>query len=241
MAPLAARVGGAEEVPGVFDEAELRAMSPQERSRLRRTLAEIDGPSQPGGPGGAPARGARRRKLVVVVIVACCVGLAIWTGVLAATLPPYYRSGGWRGAWVGFDIALLVALAVTGWAAWRGRQVLIVCLVVLATLLLCDAWFDVVLDLRTPGFQLSLLSAVIVELPLAALAIAGARRLLRLTIGMLTARQGRDGAVPPLWRVPLFGDTPAATVRELFPHAAQQAGRKAGPDTVGRGRQDAAS
>ena len=176
-----------------------------------------------------------------MIIVACCVGLAIWTGVLAATLPRYYRSGGWRGAWVGFDIALLVALAVTGWAAWRGRQVLILCLVVMATLLLCDAWFDVVLDLRTPGFQLSLLSAIIVELPLAALAIVAARRLLRRTVGMMTSRPGRDGAVSPLWRVPLFGDAPAATVRELFPHAPHQAGRQAGPDAAGQDRQDAAS
>ena len=60
------------------------------------------------------------------------------------------------GAWVGFDLALLVAFAATGWAAWRRRQVLIICLVVLATLLCCDAWFDVVLDLRTSGFMAQL-------------------------------------------------------------------------------------
>jgi hypothetical protein len=211
----------------VFDVEELRAMSPQERIRLRRALAEIDGAGSPGGLAHAPSRSRRRRQVVLVIIIACCIALAIWTGVLAVSLPRYYRSGGWRGAWVGFDIALLVALAATGWAAWRGRQVLIVCLVVLATLLLCDAWFDVVLDLRTPGFQLSLLSAVIIELPLAGLAIAGARRLLRLTIGMITAQQGQRGRVPPLWRIPLFSESPASAWRDLFPQIGREPGRNA--------------
>ena len=127
---------------------------------------------------------------------------------------------------MGFDIGLLAALAATGWAAWRGRQVLIVCLVVLATLLLCDAWFNVLLDLRTPGFQLSLLTAVIVELPLAALAIAAARRLLRLTIGMITASQGQLDRVPPLWRIPLFSETRGATFRDMFPAAGTEPRRQ---------------
>jgi hypothetical protein len=208
-------------VPVLFDEEELRALNPQERLRLRHALAEIDDAAPAGQPGTGPSRSIRGRQIVLIIIIACCLGLAVWTGVLAVTLPRYYRSGGWRGAWVGFDTALLIALAATGWAAWRGRQVLIVCLVVLATLLLCDAWFDVVLDLRTPGFQLSLLSAVLIELPLAALAIYGARRLLRLTIGMVTARPGRQGRVPPLWRIPLFGDSPAGTVRDLIPRITQ--------------------
>ncbi len=210
----------------VFDEEELRAMSPQQRIQLLHTLAEIDGPGPTGPLGGPSARRTRRRQVVLVVIVAGCIALAAWTGVLAVTLPRYYRSGDWRGAWVGFDILLLAALAATGWAAWRGRQVLIVCLMVLATLLFCDAWFDVVLDLRTPGFQVSLLSAVIVELPLAALAIAAARRLLRLTIGMITASQGQPDRMPPLWRIPLFSETRAGTFRDLFPPGGNEPAKK---------------
>ncbi len=219
----------------MLDEEELRAMSPQERIRLLRALAEIDGQRPAVSQESLAARSARRRQVVLVIIVACCIALAVWTGVLAVTLPRYYRSGGWRGAWVGFDIALLVALAATGWAAWRGRQVLIVCLVVLATLLLCDAWFDVVLDLRTPGFQVSLLSAVIVELPLAALAIVAARRLLRLTIGMVTASQGRSARVPSLWRIPLFSETRAETIRDLFPPGTEETARSPARRQLGDG------
>ena len=76
---------------------------------------------------------------------------------------------------------------------------------VLATLLLCDAWFDVTLDVRTSGFLFSLLSALLVEIPLAVAAILAARRLLRLTIGRIRTREGLVGPVPPLWRIPLFG------------------------------------
>jgi len=210
-------------------------MSPDERLRLLHTLAELDDAGQLGGPAGGHAAGQaagiasvyrpseRRRQIVLMVIIVGCIGLAIWTGVLAVTLPRFYRSGGWRGAWVGFDVALLTALAATGWAAWRRRQVLIICLIVLATLLLCDAWFDVVLDLRTPGFELSLLSAAVLEVPIAALAILGARRLIRLTIGMVDAAQGRQARVPPLWRVPLYSDSAAETFRDLFPHLAGDA------------------
>jgi hypothetical protein len=194
----------------VIDEAELRRMSQAERARLARAIAAIDRRVPPGRP-----MAQRHRTVILSAIIACCVALAIWVGVLIVTLPRYYRAGDWRGAWVGFDLALLVMFAVTGWAAWNRRQVLIFCLVVLASLLCCDAWFDVTLDLRTAGFMLSLLSAVLIELPLAALAIIGARRLIRLTIATVTVA-GDPGRRLPLWRMPLFGlDTQG--LRDLIP------------------------
>jgi hypothetical protein len=194
----------------LLEDAELRGMSPQERRGLMLALAALDGPVHPN-----PA-GERRRAIALAVIIACCITLAVWTGVLLLTLPPYYRSGGWRGAWVGFDFALLLAFAVTGWAAWRRRQVLIICLIVLATLLCCDAWFDVVLDAHTGGFELSLLSAALIELPLAALAILGARRLLRMTIGMVGGYRLQAGCLPPLRKIPLLGLGPADRLRDLL-------------------------
>ena len=182
----------------MFDEAELRRMSPKERAKLMQALAVIDMPrlSSPGS--------TRRRRLFLLGTIACCVVLAVWIGVLAVTLPRYYRAGGWRGAWVGFDAAELAAFAATAWAAWRGRQALIMCLTVLATLLLCDAWFDVTLNVRTSGFLVSLLSALVIEIPLAVIAILGARRLLRLTIARIRTREGLVGPVPSLWKIPLF-------------------------------------
>jgi hypothetical protein len=183
----------------VIDEAELRLMSEEERARLKRVLLAMDMP-------GLTTEGiARRRRLFLLGTIVCCLVLAAWIGILAVTLPAYYRAGGWRGAWVGFDVAELIAFGVTAWAAWRGRQILIISLLVLATLLLADAWFDVTLDVRTSGFMASLLSALLVEIPLAAFAIMGARRLLRITIARVRVHEGLPGPVPPLWRIPLFG------------------------------------
>jgi hypothetical protein len=183
----------------VFEYEELRSMSPQQRLRLRQALAELDEPDPRASSGGE-----RRRKLFLAGVIICCVVLVVWIGVLAATLPRFYRAGSWRGAWVGFDIALLVAFAVTGWAAWRRRQLLIISLVVLATLLCCDAWFDVVLDARTKGFELSLLSALVIELPLAGVAIITARRLLRSTYSVMLRSRGYCGPLPRLRQIPLI-------------------------------------
>ena len=195
----------------MFDLEELRRMSPQERLSLRQALAGLDAPD----PAINKVRNRRRAVLLVVVIV-CCICLAAWIGLLAVTLPRYYRTGGWRGAWIGFDIGLLITFAATGWAAWRRRQILIVCLVVLATLLCCDAWFDVVLDARTSGFEVSLLSALLVELPLAAAAILGARRLLRITNAVTLRHRGERGPVPRLRDIPLAGTTPGGPLTDLL-------------------------
>jgi hypothetical protein len=186
----------------MFEQEDLQRMSPQERQRLRQALAELDTPDPV-----ATNASNRRRAILLAAVIVCCVVLAAWTGLLAATLPRYYRAGGWRGAWVGFDIGLLTAFAATGWAAWRRRQALIICLVVLATLLCCDAWFDVVLDARTSGFGLSLASALVIELPLATVAILGARRLLRISNAVLQRYRGESGPVPHLRDMPLIGVT----------------------------------
>jgi hypothetical protein len=129
---------------------------------------------------------------------------------------------------VGFDAGLLLVFAATTWAAWRRRQILIGCLLVLATLLCCDAWFDTTLDWGTPGFMVSLLSALLVELPVAAVALIGARRLLRLTVGRLELLAGDPGPVPPFWRVPLFGDE-TLSYRHLLRRSPGPAGADAAP------------
>jgi hypothetical protein len=197
-------------VRALIDEEELRQMTPQDRIRLRRALAAYDAQDLAGRVKD------QRRVIILGVIIICCIALAAWTGLLAATLPKYYRAGGWRGAWVGFDLALLAAFAATGWASWRRRQILIICLVVLATLLCCDAWFDVVLDAHTKGFWLSLLSAVVIELPLAALAILGARRLLRMTNTVMLRFRGLTGPVPRLRDIPLVGMAPGRPLSDLL-------------------------
>lgn len=189
----------------MLDESELRRMTPEERAGLARALARLNVQNLAPTP-----LSQRRRRLLIAACLAGVLLLAVWIVVLEVTLPRHYRAGGWRAAWVGFDVGLLLVFAATAWAAWQRRQLLIGCLMVLATLLCCDAWFDVTLDWGTGGFTVSVLSAVLVELPLAAVALIGARRLLRLTIGRLELLSGISGPVPAFWRVPLFGDVPVS-------------------------------
>jgi hypothetical protein len=166
-------------------------MSQDERRRLARALAEIDGPAAddpPADPGTSAnpyltdPKLRRQRRIALLVATACCVILAGWIVVLAATLPHRFDAHHWRAVWVNFDVFLLAAFLAAAWAIWRERQVLILLLAVVGTMLFCDAWFDLGTSLATSGWWISLLTAVFAELPLAILAFVGARRLLRATV-----------------------------------------------------------
>lgn len=176
-------------------------MSQDERRHLARLLAAIDEPHLL-----RDRRFAWRRRLSLMIVIGGCVVLAAWIAVLMLTLPRHYTAGHWRGAWVGFDFALLAAFAATAWASLRERQVLIICLTITGALLICDAWFDVILDLGTRDIWMSVASAVFAELPLAFLMLTAARRLVRMSVGVVMQLEGIDGPVPSLWRIPLFAE-----------------------------------
>ena len=84
---------------------------------------------------------------------------------------------------------------------------------------------DVTLDLRTSDFLFSLLSALLIEIPLAVAAILAARRLLRLTIGRIRSREGLPGPVPSLWRIPLFGYQQDGVLHDPVPPASARGQR----------------
>ena len=186
----------------VINVAELRQMSQQERRRLARILAELDGPAQDGtavdthgNPYLTDPALRRQRRLALLVSAACCVALAGWIVVLAATLPRHFDAHHWRAVWVNFDVFLFAAFVATAWAIWRERQVLILLLVGIGTMLCCDAWFDVGTSLATPDLWISLVTAAAAELPLAFLAFAGARRLLRATVEASLPLAGQDAVL----------------------------------------------
>jgi len=200
----------------VINEADLRQMSPEERRKLARSLAAIGYPK--------PLFGiylTRSRRLGVLVSIAACTVLVVWIIVLVLTLHRSFHAQHWKGAWVGFDFILLLAFAATGWAFWRGRQIVIACLLVTATLLCCDAWFDVVLDLGNSDVWLSVASAVLVEIPMAFLMFNAARRLIRLSALIPLTHSGEladypGGALPSLWKIPLFGIRPETAESTLL-------------------------
>jgi hypothetical protein len=101
--------------------------------------------------------------------VVVCLGLIPWIVFLGVTLPHRYIANHWTLAWAGFDLALLGALAATARAAWRRRQVVIMAALVTGTMLVLDAWFDIITS-TTHDLIISVVTAVFGELPLAALA-----------------------------------------------------------------------
>jgi uncharacterized membrane protein len=98
-----------------------------------------------------------------------------WTLVLAYRLPARHTSHHWDVAWVGFDLALAGALAATGWTIARRPAWAPSAAAVAATLLFCDAWFDIVLASGRDEQVEAVLEAALVEIPLAIVLVVLAR------------------------------------------------------------------
>ena len=93
-----------------------------------------------------------------------------WIAYLAYSLPSRQVSADYDIAWAGFDAMLLVSLAGTGYFALRRSRYLATAAAAAATLLVVDAWFDVMTTL--PGQRLEPVAlAAGVELPLAAVCV----------------------------------------------------------------------
>jgi hypothetical protein len=175
----------------VLTDAQIAAMTAQERRdlirRLSRPVDEI-----------VPSRRWLRRtqEASVGLMVAGAVVLVPWIGYLAVSLPRAYVARNWDRTWVGFDVLLLVLILATAVLGWLRRQVLVLTAFATGVLLLADAWFDV-MTADAGDVGVSLLTALLVELPLAGLLIAGSLRVVRLTAERLWALEpGR-----PVWQV----------------------------------------
>jgi hypothetical protein len=162
-----------------------------------------------------PAQARRRRRLTLQVLWVCAFALVPWTAYLAVSLPDVYSTRHWAVAWTGFDVLELFALAATAYYAWRGRQALIAYAIAAATLLVCDAWFDITLDLGTPGIWTSLASAVLIELPLAYFLTHRALVLIRLTMLRFFPEGDADGKPIRLSKLPLLALLPPEMERAL--------------------------
>jgi hypothetical protein len=133
-----------------------------------------------------------------------------WIVYLAYSLPSRQVSADYDVAWAGFDVILLAALAGTGYFALRRSRYLSTAATAAATLLVVDAWFDVMTTL--PGQRLEPVAlAAGVELPLAAVCVwlslhtqqlTERRLVLLLRRGRTTAHAGADGIHPAACGLP---------------------------------------
>lgn len=113
--------------------------------------------------------------------LALCASIALipWTVYLGFTLPQSYSAQHWQLTWVGFDILLLGFMIATAVLGFVGHHLLTLFAFATGVLLVCDAWFDV-LTARRGDFAVSILTAVLGELPIAAVLIFGTVRIARL-------------------------------------------------------------
>jgi hypothetical protein len=105
---------------------------------------------------------------VSILLGAVGVALVPWTLWLTFSLPSRHTTEHYDLAWVGFDVALAAAFVVSAVAVIRGSGWLEVSAAVTGTLLLCDAWFDVVTSTGGSEKIEAVLEACFAELPLAA-------------------------------------------------------------------------
>jgi hypothetical protein len=178
---------------GIPSRQEVHEWSTDERAHVARLLDEvIDRPT-------VGRRPPRRRLLVVLVTGAGAVILVPWTAFLSVSLPQSHSVRAWNVAWVGFDIALAVSLACTGWWVLQRRQLALLGLAVAATLLLCDAWFDICLSWNTSDQAWAFIGAAI-EIPVAVLMATSALRILQRTSAIVRQLRGQIDAPESIWR-----------------------------------------
>jgi hypothetical protein len=111
----------------------------------------------------------RPARWMTSLLVLVAAALVPWTLYLTFALPSRHLTFHYDLAWVGFDLALTASFAATAWAAFRGSQWLVPFAAVTGTMLVCDAWFDVVTSQSGSEMWEAVAEAALAELPLAAL------------------------------------------------------------------------
>ncbi len=163
----------------MLTDAQIAGMTPDQRreliNRLAAPVAEL---------AASPSWMRRTREVRLGLMVLSALLLVPWIAYLAVSLPHRYVAHNWDLAWIGFDILLFVLLSATALLGYLRRQLVMLTAFATGVVLVCDAWFDV---MTSDGAERawSAGTALLVELPLAVLLIAGALQLLR----VIAARQ----------------------------------------------------
>jgi hypothetical protein len=177
----------------VLSEARIAAMSPAERrdliERLQRPLHEVF----------PPPIARRMRRIRLTLMTGGTIALIPWIVYLGFTLPENYVAQNWPATWMGFDCLLVAFMAATAVLGWLRRQVVLLTAFTTGILLICDAWFDILTAGSGRNLAIPVLTAF-AELPLAAIMITGAVRIVRVTATRLWFLDPGT----PLWRLQLL-------------------------------------
>jgi hypothetical protein len=187
--------------------ADIARLSEHDRATLAGWLARA------AQPRAMPAPARRRRRITLLAATSAAVFLVPWIAILSATLPNNYTAHQWRIVWIGFDVALITAFVTIAWTGLLTRQIVIPALIITATLLLCDAWFDITMSWGSNEQTASLITAALGELPLAMFLLAVAFRILMALAHHVWRLEGRRDPFPHLRKVPILITTTPGTGR----------------------------
>jgi hypothetical protein len=141
-------------------------MEPGGRPDIDHGDGAMDDETSPNAGDRRTFRFAPPNKVIAVVVLAMAAGMIPWIIFLALTLPPRYDAGHWRLLWVGYDVAEVAVLAYMAWAAWFRREILAATALVIAVLMFCDAWFDIVTSFGHGDQWVTLATGFGVEIPI---------------------------------------------------------------------------
>jgi hypothetical protein len=108
-------------------------------------------------------------RLAGPMFALCSLLLVPWIFYVAIALPSRAVAPHYDLAWAGFDIMLFIALAATAYFTLRRSRYLVRASTATATLLIVDAWFDVLTSSASRDRVVAIAFAVFIELPLSAL------------------------------------------------------------------------
>ena len=108
------------------------------------------------------------RHWVIGVFAAVGVGLLPWTIWLSTSLSSTHDTKHWDVAWSGFDTGLALFFLATAFAALMRSPWVGALSAATGTMLVVDAWFDIVLESHADQIRQSILLAILAELPSAA-------------------------------------------------------------------------
>jgi len=149
----------------------LRSIAVPPRGMSRQPSA---GPSSSAGLTTRPAVAARvvgtiRSRWQGLALAVCGVAMVPWLVVLAVMLPTTASVPHWSTAWIGLDTLEAVGLTTTGVLLMLRRRRYVLTASATATVLVIDAWFDLLSAHNGGELLIAIAMGVGAELPLAAI------------------------------------------------------------------------
>ena len=109
------------------------------------------------------------RKWLLIILGGVAVILFPWSAYLSYSLPSRHLTPHWNVAWSGFDLWMAASVIATLTLLLRRSKYLAIAASITGTMLLCDAWFDMITSRGGSEVVQSALFAVFAELPMAGL------------------------------------------------------------------------